>query len=95
MAAGRPAIYVGPPRAEVARTLEREGCGRVVPNGDARALAQALLALAADPEACAEMGSRARRALEQRYQRAVAVRRFGELLESVCAGGSHTAMSRL
>jgi len=94
MAAGRPAVFVGPRRAEVARTIEREGCGRLVANGDATGLAAALLALAADPGACAEMGARARSALEQRYQRAVATRRFAELLADVCGQGAHIAPSR-
>ncbi len=50
MAAGRPTLYVGPEKAEVARTLEREGCGRRIANGDAAGLADAIVALAADPD---------------------------------------------
>jgi glycosyltransferase involved in cell wall biosynthesis len=80
MAAGRPAIYVGPPRSEVALTLEREGCGHRVANGDANALVESLLSLAGNPEACLLMARRAREALEARYQRSVATRRFAELL---------------
>jgi glycosyltransferase involved in cell wall biosynthesis len=86
MAAGRPALYVGPERAEVARTIAREACGRLVPSGDARGLADAVVAMAADPAGCAEMAARARAALESRYQRSVATRRFAELLTAVAAG---------
>lgn len=86
MAAGRPALYIGPERAEVARTLAREGCGRCVANGDARGLADALAALAADPAAREAMGRAARAALEARYQRTVATRRFAELLAELGAG---------
>jgi glycosyltransferase involved in cell wall biosynthesis len=84
MAAGRPALYVGPEGAEVARTIERAGCGRRVPNGDAPALAAAIAALAEDPRACSDMGERARRALETEYQRATATRRFRDVVVTLC-----------
>jgi glycosyltransferase involved in cell wall biosynthesis len=82
MAAGRPALYVGPEGAEVSRTLLREACGVRVANGDAQGLADALVALSADP-ASSEMGRRARAALEARYQRSIATRRFAELVAHV------------
>jgi glycosyltransferase involved in cell wall biosynthesis len=91
MAAGRPALFVGPAGSEVAHTLEREGCGKVLPNGDAQGLAAALLSLAADPGARAEMGARARRALQERYDRSVATRRFAEVCETVCGERAYTA----
>jgi putative colanic acid biosynthesis glycosyltransferase WcaI len=89
MAAGRPALYVGPERAEVARTLARADCGRRVANGDAPALAAAILALAEDPAARAEMGARARRALELEYQRPVATRRFHDVVVGLCREAAH------
>lgn len=86
MAAGRPALYVGPEAAEVSRTVQREACGVRIANGDARALADALVALSADPASAGEMGRRARAALEARYQRSVATRRFAELVSALAAG---------
>jgi glycosyltransferase involved in cell wall biosynthesis len=83
MAAGRPALFVGPPGSEVARTIERERCGRVFRNGDAEGLAAAIHELAADPVERKAMGQRARAALEQRYSRSVATARFRELLSSL------------
>jgi glycosyltransferase involved in cell wall biosynthesis len=47
--------------------LAQAGAARIVPAGDARALAQALRELLADPAALAEMGRRARQAAEGRY----------------------------
>jgi glycosyltransferase involved in cell wall biosynthesis len=85
MAAGRPALFVGPPGSEVARTIERERCGRVFRNGDAEGLAAAIRDLAADPVEREAMGQRARAALEQRYSRSVATARFRELLLSLSA----------
>jgi glycosyltransferase involved in cell wall biosynthesis len=85
MAAGRPALFVGPPGSEVARTIEREHCGRVFRNGDAEGLAAAIRDLAVDPVEREAMGRRARAALEQRYSRSVATARFRELLLSLSA----------
>jgi len=83
MAAGRPALFVGPSRSEVACTIQRERCGLVLRNGDAEGLAAAIRELAANPSERAAMGQRARTALEQRYARRVATARFRELLESL------------
>ncbi len=83
MAAARPVLYVGPSGSEVARTILREGCGRVVANGDAGALASHIRSLADDASESAEMGRRARAALEARYGRSLATRRFRDLLASL------------
>jgi glycosyltransferase involved in cell wall biosynthesis len=88
MAAGRPCLFVGPERCEAARTIAREGCGSVFRNGDSAALAGAIRALADDERARAAIGGRARTAFEQRYDRSIATRRFGELLRSVRDGGA-------
>ena len=83
MAAGRPAVYVGPPGSEVARTLLAEGCGVAVPSGDAEGLARAVAHLASDPARRAAMGERGRRAVEERLGRAAATARFRALLEEL------------
>jgi glycosyltransferase involved in cell wall biosynthesis len=41
-AAGRPIFYVGGADAEVAQVIAESGCGAVIPNGDASALAEAI-----------------------------------------------------
>jgi glycosyltransferase involved in cell wall biosynthesis len=83
MAAGRPALFVGPAGSEVARTLTREGCGAAFENGDAEGLSAAIAALADDPARREEMGRRAREALLARYDRRVATARFAELVRSL------------
>lgn len=80
MAAGRPAVFVGPPGSEVARTVEREGCGVALRNGDVAGLAAALARLADDAAARRRMGLAAREALLARYERRVATGRFRDLL---------------
>jgi colanic acid biosynthesis glycosyl transferase WcaI len=88
MAVGRPALYVGPEGSEVALTLLRERCGRVIRNGDCATLAGEVRALADDPEARAAMGARARQAIDERYGRRVATRRFREFLEALTGRAS-------
>jgi len=41
-AAGRPMFYVGGAEAEVAKVIGKNGCGLVIPNGDAAGLAEAI-----------------------------------------------------
>jgi glycosyltransferase involved in cell wall biosynthesis len=94
MAAGRPALFVGPPGSEVARTIERERCGRVFRNGDAEGLAAAIRDLAANSAEREVLGQRARSALQQRYSRSVATARFRELLLSLAEKSSHLNSTR-
>jgi len=83
MAAGRPALYVGPAGTEAARTITAERCGTVVRNGDAPGLARLIRDLADDEPARSEMGARARAALVDRYSRSVATGRFVRLLHEL------------
>jgi glycosyltransferase involved in cell wall biosynthesis len=83
MAAGRPALYVGPARAEVARTIEAERCGLVFHNGDAEGLAGAISSLADDPPRCAELGLSGREAFLARFDRHVRTAQFADLLRNL------------
>jgi len=58
LAVGRPVIFIGAHDGELARIIGEHRCGSVVAPGDAEGLAEAIQALAADPEAAAEMGRR-------------------------------------
>jgi glycosyltransferase involved in cell wall biosynthesis len=83
MAAGRPAVFVGPERSEAAATILREGCGEVIRSGDADGLARSIEALADDPPRRLDMGQRGRTALVARYGRRVATGRFLDLLREL------------
>lgn len=72
-AAGRPAIFIGDPNGEIGRILRDSDTGIVVAEGDGVALAQAIRALADDPERCDAMGRRARALFDERYDLARAV----------------------
>ena len=78
MAAARPVILAA--RGEAARLVESERCGVVVPPEDARALAEALAALGADPGRRAMLGAAGRSAAEREFDRGTWLRRWLDLL---------------
>jgi len=82
MAAGRPALYIGPPETETARTVEREGIGAVVAAGDVSSAVTEIQKLLADRES---LGTRARVAFEARYRRKLRTSRFAEILRALGA----------
>ena len=83
MAAGRPALYVGPDRAEVARTISSERIGACVGNGDVDGLVSAITRRAADPALCHDEGTRAREAFDRAYSRPHRTTQFATILQSL------------
>lgn len=69
MAAGRPAVFVGPRHCETADTIRNAGCGITIDRGDADGLVAALTHLAGDPSLARRMGERARSAFLAGYER--------------------------
>lgn len=51
IAAARPTIYIGPAETEVGRVIRDYGCGAIIPQGDGKTLAQAILYFRNDPDA--------------------------------------------
>jgi glycosyltransferase involved in cell wall biosynthesis len=82
LAAGRPALYVGPQRSAVATILAEANSGASVACGQAAELATLIRRYADDPTLCAEHGHNARSAFDQKYDRPRALRKFVELVES-------------
>lgn len=80
MAAARPAVFIGPGSSEIARIIREVGCGIVVPPGDERALADAIISLAENRGEAAAVGRRGREALERVYDRPLACARLEALL---------------
>ena len=60
MAAGRPALFVGPAHCESADTIRRAGCGFTIAPGDADGVVAALTKLAADLNLARQMGQKGR-----------------------------------
>ena len=78
MAAGLPIIFIGSPKGEVARILERHTCGLTAADGEK--LVQAVRRLKDDSDLRKKMGENARAAYDAHYAREHGIRKFHELL---------------
>jgi len=83
LAAGRPVIFIGARKGELARLIQEIGCGFAVTSGDGKMLMDSILHLARDPGLGARMGLRARDAFEERWNRGHAVEKWTEVLKSI------------
>lgn len=86
LAAGRPALYVGPQRSAITTILTEANSGACVACGEAAELAKLIRRYVDDPTLVAEHGHNARRAFDQNYDRPHALRKFVALVES-CEDG--------
>jgi glycosyltransferase involved in cell wall biosynthesis len=82
-AVGRPILFIGAPDGEIARLVERHGCGIAIKHGDRAALINALAFLAENPQHAQKMGERARSACERYYSKAHATAAWAEILHTV------------
>lgn len=85
LAAGRPTIFVGDTRGEVARAIDQADCGVSFQSGDARGIAHQLEQWSADRSRVVTMGIHARQLFEQRYDRQILVDRWATLLTTLAA----------
>jgi colanic acid biosynthesis glycosyl transferase WcaI len=69
LASGRPVVATALPATELGRVVAGEGCGLVVPPGDAQAFADALQTLASSPEVRKQMGRAGRSYAETHLDR--------------------------
>ncbi|MBS0252944.1 MAG: glycosyltransferase family 4 protein [Proteobacteria bacterium] len=79
-AAGRPTIFVGCPRGEVAREIANCDCGASVAIGDAHALVEAVNAMVRDPARRVAMGERARAMCEEKFSKTRTIAMWNALL---------------
>jgi glycosyltransferase involved in cell wall biosynthesis len=86
LAAGRPLLFVGDARSDVARLVSENGCGAVVETGDAEGLARAISTWATDPVLVREMGRASRRLFERRFDRKHAVAAYTDSLKRCLSG---------
>lgn len=85
MASGRPVVYVGPRRSEVAESLTAADAGLVCRPDDGVALADALARLRHDPGLCAEMGRRGRAHFLRHHEQQVCCELWREELDDLAA----------
>lgn len=93
LAAGRPLLYVGPDRCEVARVVSDERVGWHRRPGDVAGIVAALSQAALNPEETAARGERARRLFLKRYDRCHAVARWRAALAEAAGARSTGATS--
>lgn len=85
LAAGRPVIAAAETESETAQTVNRIGCGVVVPPGRPELLAAAIRSAYEGTLDLEEMGKRGRRYVEAEADRGVAVARYRSLLGELVA----------
>ncbi len=88
MAAGRPVIFIGPARSEVALAIREERCGFVVPEHDTESLVRLLRELRAHPLTLQRLGARARAAFLQRYRESHIAMHFCRQIEGAARPGA-------
>jgi len=83
LAAGRPALFIGPRSTECALTIEELGCGATVEPGDVDALVATIGRLAGDLPSRTRMGEAGRREAARRFGRKPACEAWTALVERV------------
>lgn len=86
MMMGKPILAIMEP-CDITRDIEQYGCGRVIANGDAEGLAEAIRCLAADPAACREMGKESRRAYEEKYTPGITLAKYEAMMREILVSG--------
>jgi glycosyltransferase involved in cell wall biosynthesis len=82
MAAGRPALFVGPAHCESADTIRRAGCGFTVAPGDTEGVVRALTTLAGDRDLGHQMGQKGRIHFLALHERNLCCYQWRELLRN-------------
>ncbi|SEH27402.1 glycosyltransferase family 4 protein [Rhizobium sp. NFR12] len=85
LAAGRATIFIGDPKGEVARVIQKTGCGLHVDLGDMDGLTRAIRYLRDNPAICRSMGARARQLLTSEYSRDGAIDAWCRIITSIAA----------
>jgi glycosyltransferase involved in cell wall biosynthesis len=83
MAAGRPAIFVGPEHCEPADTIRNAGCGLTIKAGDVAGLIAAIELLASDPSIGRRMGERGRSALIAHHEQRLCCNYWFEMIREL------------
>ena len=86
LAAGRPAVFVGPERSEIARIIKENNCGIVVPNGNSEGLVRVIGEIRRDPALGLALGHRGRKALEAKYSMRLACEAWHGVIHGLAEG---------
>ena len=80
LAAGRPVVYEGSVNSELARVIQEEGCGGIVPEGESETLERCLTEYIQNPDLASSHGRRSRLAYENRFEREHLADRYAEII---------------
>lgn len=83
-AAGRPILFMGSPKGEIAEMLDKHHCGYTVGVGEAEQAVTIIARLASDEVECRRLGQAARAALEQYYDKRAAFLAWDDTLAPWC-----------
>jgi glycosyltransferase involved in cell wall biosynthesis len=83
MAAGRPALFVGPAHCESADTIRRAGCGFTIAPGDVEGVVGAILKLAGDLTLARQMGQKGRIAFLANHEQNLCCYQWLELMRNL------------
>ncbi|HMA53129.1 MAG TPA: glycosyltransferase, partial [Acidobacteriota bacterium] len=86
LAAGRPLVACVEAETDTSRLMSQSGCGLRVPPEDPAALAEAVIRLRRDPEACRRMGMNGRARAENDFSRGLIAKAYEQLFRSVVDG---------
>ena len=86
MAVGRPVVFIGPEKSEVAALVRDAGCGEVFAPGESEKAAQAILDLARDCHRRERLGLAGRRYFEHFLDKPLALQRFYEVIQHMMVG---------
>lgn len=85
LAAGRPVLFVGDPKSEIARRIDEADCGRAFAPGAHADLAATIRQLARHPTQSVKMGERARDLWAARFQRSQALEAWRAVMMNLSA----------
>jgi glycosyltransferase involved in cell wall biosynthesis len=85
LAAGRPILYEGAAEGEIARMVNEENIGTVVPLGDIEAMTAFVVGMADDRDRCTKLGERARALAEGRFGRQASLDLYCDHLSRLAA----------
>jgi colanic acid biosynthesis glycosyl transferase WcaI len=83
-AAGRPILFMGSPKGEIAEMLDKHHCGYTVGVGEVKQAVAVIARLASDEVECRRLGQAARAALEQYYDKRAAFLAWDDTLAPWC-----------
>ncbi|MFO0827684.1 MAG: glycosyltransferase family 4 protein [Phycisphaerales bacterium] len=85
---GKPAIFIGDAKSEIARCIREDDCGTVIAPGDSASLVAAIEAYARDAERRRAEGARGLESLVAKHSRIVRCEEWRRLLESMGSQGT-------